>query len=127
DIDAPESGEPGYYDAKSCLFDLIYGKTVHLDIDDIYQTDPYGRLVCAVYVEYSPSEFKNVNKALLDEGVAIISNYYNEFNPYSWSLICPKDSIPEFPLLILLPSFMVCTLLVATFYRRKSKVYTQIK
>jgi len=119
DIDAPEYGEPGYHDAKDFLISLVYGETVYLDIDDIYETDPYGRLVCVVHVEYSSTHYKNVNKALLVEGVAVIKNYDNEFNPYTWSLICPKESIPEFPSLLILPLFMIATLLAVIAYRRK--------
>jgi len=121
DIDAPEYGESGYYDAKQCLENLIEGKTVYLDIDDIYETDPYGRLVCVVYVRHSSTHYKNVNKALLVEGVAVISNYYNEFNPYDWTLYVHEDDIPEIPSLIILPLFMIMTLLVSLVYRRKNK------
>ncbi len=125
DIDAPESGEAGYSAAKNALIDLIYDKTVYLDIDDIYETDPYGRLVCVVYVKYSSTYYKNVNKALLDEGVAIISDYYNEFNPYSWTLYVHEDDIPEFPTLIMLPLFMISTILVAILYRRKRATHVK--
>jgi len=118
DIDAPEYGEPGYYDAKNFLIDLIYGKTVYLDIDDIYETDKYGRLICVVYVKHNSTHYKNVNKALLVEGVAVIKNYYNEFNPYTWTLYVPKEAIPEFPSLIILPLFMITTLLAVIIYKR---------
>ena len=119
DIDAPESGEVGFANGRDFLISPVYGKTVYLDIDDIYETDPYGRLVCVAYVEHSSTEYKNVNKALLDAGVAVITNYNNEFNPYSWSLICPKEQIPEFPSFLILPLFMITTLLLVIVYRRK--------
>ena len=116
DIDAPERGEYGYGDAKQCLEDLIEGKTVYLDVDDIYRTDPYGRLVCVVYVKHGSNYYKNVNKALLIEGVAVISNYYNEFNPHSWTLYVDKDVIPEFssflPLLFITVTLIVLLLKV---------------
>jgi len=95
DIDAPESGELGYYDAKNFLISLVYDKTVHLDIDDIYETDKYGRLVCVVYVKHNSTHYKNVNKALLVEGYAVIWNFNNEFNPSTWTLYCPKEEHPE--------------------------------
>jgi len=120
DIDAPEYGEPGYYDAKDFLISLVYGKTVYLDIDDIYETDKYGRLVCVVYVKSSSTHYKNVNKALLVEGVAVIKNYHNEFDPYTWTLYVDKDSIPEFPSLLILPLFILSTLLAAIVYRKKT-------
>ena len=97
DVDAPEKGESGYYDAKNFLIGLVYDKTVYLDIDDIYRTDKYGRLVCVVYVDYNSTHFKNVNEALLVEGYAVIWNFYNEFNPSTWSLYYPKEESPEPP------------------------------
>jgi micrococcal nuclease len=119
DIDAPEYGEPGYYDAKNFLISLVYGKTVYLDIDDIYETDKYGRLVCVVYVKSSSTHYKNVNKALLVEGVAVIKNYHNEFDPYTWTLYVDNDSIPEFPSFLILSLFIVATLLATIVYQTK--------
>ena len=48
DIDAPEYYEPGYAAAKDALIILVNAATVYLDITDVYETDPYGRLVCVV-------------------------------------------------------------------------------
>lgn len=79
------------------LISLIDAKTVYLDIDDIYGTDPYDRLVCVVYVEYNSTHVQNVNKALRVGGYVVIDNYDNEFNPYVWSLYCPKEALPGFP------------------------------
>ena len=95
DVDAPEKGESGYYDAKNFLIGLVYDKTVYLDIDDIYGTDKYNRLVCVAYIDYNSTHFKNVNKALLVEDFAVIWNFNNEFNPYTWTLYCPKEKSPE--------------------------------
>ena len=86
DIDAPEYGEPGYYDAKEALKKLILYKLVYLDVDDYYVTDRYGRLVALVYVRYNKTHLLNVNKWLIDNGYAVISDYVNEFNPYTWKL-----------------------------------------
>lgn len=119
DVDAPESGESGYYDAKNLLIELIYDKTVYLDVDDIYQIDPYDRLVCVVYVSYNSTHYKNVNKALLIEGVAVIRNYDNEFNPLTWTLYVPKDSTTEFPSLLIIPLFVMGMLIAVIIYRRK--------
>lgn len=123
DIDAPEYGEYGYYDAEQSLEDMLAGETVYLDIDDIYGTDPYDRLVCVVYVRHNSTHYRNVNKALLVEGVVVIDNYYNEFNPYSWTLYVHEDAIPEFSSLLFLPLFMIATLLATRMLmRRISKV-----
>jgi len=69
DLDAPELGEPGSYEARDYLDSLVYQQTVYLDVDDLYRTDTYGRLVCAVYVDYNSTHLLNVNKALIDGGM----------------------------------------------------------
>jgi len=38
-------------------------------------------------IYHDADHLKNVNKALLDSGHAEISNYYNEFDPSTWSLL----------------------------------------
>ena len=86
DIDAPELSEPGGYEAKEALTYLILGKTVYIDIDDIYGTDIYGRIVAIVYIRYNSTHLLNVNKWLVDNGYAEITDYPNEFNPYTWNL-----------------------------------------
>jgi len=95
DVDTPERGERGYYEAKNFLTSLVYNEHVYLDIDDVYETDRYGRLVCVVYVSYNTTHFKNVNKALLVKGYAVIWNFNNEFSPYTWTLYCPKEKSSE--------------------------------
>jgi len=98
DVDSPEYYESGYSEAKSYLSSLIDGKTVYLDVDDVYTYDYSGkgdRLVCVAYVDYDSTHWMNVNQALLDEGHAVISNFHNEFSPYSWSLLVPKYESPE--------------------------------
>ena len=79
DIDAPESYESGYSDSTTALKAWVLGKTVYLDIDNLYETDIYGRLVCVVYVTKG-SNFINVNKALLDsEDAAVPKELSNKF------------------------------------------------
>jgi endonuclease YncB( thermonuclease family) len=97
DIDAPEYWESGYDDAKDFLVSLIDDKTVYLDIDDVYWTDKYGRLVCVVYVEYNSTHAENVNKVLLVEGHATIWDFHNEFAPATWNLYISKELIREYP------------------------------
>ncbi|MEJ5292449.1 MAG: thermonuclease family protein [Candidatus Methanosuratincola sp.] len=53
DLNAPELGEDGSYEARDYLSSLVWQKTVYLDVDDKYRTDIYGRLVCVVYVDYN--------------------------------------------------------------------------
>jgi len=89
DIDAPDAGEAGKEAATNYISSLIYQKTVYIDIDDVYGTDKYGRIVAVLYVYYDANHVKNVNKAMLDSGHATIWNFDNEFDPYSWNLIEP--------------------------------------
>jgi len=83
DIDAPESYETGYTSSSNALSSWVLGKTVYLDVDDIYQTDIYGRLVCVVYVTYG-SGYLNVNHQLVLDGYAETLDYSNEFDPSVW-------------------------------------------
>ena len=99
DVDAPESWESGYSAAKDFLVDLVYGKKTYLDIDDIYEIDPYDRLVCVVYVEHNSTHFMNVNKALIAQGHAKIADYDNEFSPYLWNLYVSKEAPTQKPLI----------------------------
>lgn len=92
DINCPEIGEPGSYEATEFLSRLIYNKRVYLDIDDYYTTGPYGRLICLVYVDYNSTHYLNVNEALLETNMAYISNYDNEFEPYQWTLFVEKTT-----------------------------------
>ncbi|MCK4885507.1 thermonuclease family protein [Candidatus Bathyarchaeota archaeon] len=118
DIDAPEYYQYDYQASRDFLISLIYGKTVYLDIDDLYRTGTYGRLICVAYVNYNSTHYLNVNKALLVEGYADISNYNDEFSPYSWSLYIPKQDIPEFPLWTPLRVMLLAVMTVAVIYKR---------
>ena len=79
DVDAPETYEVGYQASKDYLFSLLYEKTVYLDIDDIYRTGGFGRLICVVYVSYNTTHYLNVNQALIEGNYAEPVNYDNEF------------------------------------------------
>ena len=130
DVDTPEVGEVGYSSAKNRLIDLAHGRTVHLDIDDVYGTDKYGRLVCVVYVDYNSTHVMNVNKALLVGNYARIWNFNNEFNPYTWSLYCPKEQEQQTkpflsPLEILIITIIVIGVIVDIYlfveYRKRKR------
>jgi len=91
DLNAPELGDTGSYEARDYLDSLVYHRTVYLDVDDLYSTDSYGRLVCVVYVDYNSTHYTNVNKALIDGGYAAAKDYDNEFRYSSFVLYLPKD------------------------------------
>ncbi len=99
DIDTPEVGDPGADEATAYLTSLIYEKDVYLDVDDKYGIGPYGRTIAVVYVRYDETYLKNVNKALLDEGHAVVDDYDNEFDPSDWTLLVeyPSNPPPEEP------------------------------
>ncbi|TFG12296.1 MAG: hypothetical protein EU535_06365 [Promethearchaeota archaeon] len=101
DIDTPEMDEAGGTEARLYLVALVYSLMVYVDIDDIYGTDPYGRIVAVLYVQHNSTHVINVNKALLVSGHAVIWNFENEFNPYSWKLYEPyppeSDPPPDPP------------------------------
>ena len=96
DIDAPESNESGYEDARNYLAELLADKRVYLDIDDLYNTDNMGegdRFVSVVYVDYNSTHYLNVNKKLLEENLAIRDPYENEFYEDIWVLYYLKSLV----------------------------------
>jgi len=86
DINAPELGTAEGRRSLDALRGLVEGRTVYLDIDDVDVTDRYGRLVAVVYVGFNETHLLNVNKWLLDEGLAWLWDHPNEFNPALWRL-----------------------------------------
>ena len=57
---------------------------VYLDIDDLYVTGKYGRIIAVVYVPYDETHYVNLNQLLLKEGYAEARDYRNEFDPDNW-------------------------------------------
>jgi micrococcal nuclease len=93
DINAPEVNEPGYESSKWYLKDLIYGKTVYLDVSNLDGVDEWGRLICVVYLDYNSTHYLNINKQIVESGQAVIKDYSNDFNPYTWTLYVPKTNL----------------------------------
>ncbi len=96
DIDTPEVGEPGADKATDFLADLVLYEEVHLDIDDVDETDRYGRWIAVVYVRHNASHLLNVNEALLEAGLADMWDFPNEFDPSTWPLYVyhPTETTP---------------------------------
>ena len=90
DVDTPEQGDFGYTVASNKLERLLEGRKVLLDVDDVYQRDRYGRLVCVVYIDFNSTHYLNVNKALWEYGYAEEWDHPNEFDPYKWTLFTSK-------------------------------------
>jgi hypothetical protein len=59
---------------------------VYIDVDDVYVTGPYGRYICLVYIDYNSTHLLNVNLAMVLNGKATITDYDNQWNPYTWTL-----------------------------------------
>ena len=71
-------------EAKEYVRGRCYHKKVYLDIDDLYVTGEYGRIVAVVYVPYDETHYVNLNQLLLKEGYAEARGYPNEFDPDDW-------------------------------------------
>ncbi len=82
DVNAPElrpEREPGALEAMERLGELVYEKTVALDIDDRGITDRYGRVVAIVLAPWNDTHWVNVNLLLVREGLARIWEHDNEW------------------------------------------------
>ncbi len=102
DIDAPESGEPGAREAREYLASLANHRSVHLDVDDLFGADSYGRIVAVAYIRHNSTHLLNLNKAMLESGLAVLSNFVNEFDPAGWTLYVdhPADLPPSSALFV---------------------------
>jgi len=119
DVNAPERDNTGYNEAKEYLTTLIDGKSVYLDVDDVYTWDAHGtgnRIVCVTYVEYNSTHYLNVNEALFEEGLGEKKEYDNEFNPYVWTLYVPKQESLEFPSTAILAGIAVVLVALVVIY-----------
>jgi endonuclease YncB( thermonuclease family) len=91
DIDTPESGQPGYSEAKEAVRGYTEGKRVYLDVDLVDVDDPNNRLVAVVFVRHNATHLLNVNRALVDADLAVVDDYANEFDPATWPLYLRAD------------------------------------
>lgn len=85
DINTPEVGQFGAREATDHLSSLIRNRVVYLDVDDLYGSDVYGRVVAVVYVRHNATHLLNVNEALLEAGLARVADFPNEFDPRTWT------------------------------------------
>ena len=84
DINTPEMDSKEGREAKEYVKGLCYHKKVYLDIDDLYVTGKYGRIIAVVYVPYDETHYVNLNQLLLKEGYAEARDNPNEFDPADW-------------------------------------------
>jgi micrococcal nuclease len=83
-VNTPERGQEGYIEAKKLVQNLCLNKKGEVDIDDGQRRgDRYGREVGIVYCDGI-----NVNKALMENNLAIIYSRYcdiSEFSNEEWA------------------------------------------
>ena len=84
DVNTPEMDSKEGREAKEYVKGLCYHEKVYLDIDDLYVTGKYGRIIAVVYVPYNETHYVNLNQLLLQEGYAEARDYRNEFDPDDW-------------------------------------------
>jgi hypothetical protein len=90
----------GFISAKSVLASIIEGKTIYLDIDDLFGTDYSGtgnRTVAVVYVDFNSTHYLNVNNVMLKRKLLEANDQDNDFTPENWTMYIKKQDIPEFP------------------------------
>lgn len=85
DIDCPEMSTAEGPVAKEFTEEYLSGEVVYLDIDDLRETDNYGRTIAIVYLQKPDGTLENFNQMLVDSGQARIWDFDdNEFNPAEW-------------------------------------------
>jgi endonuclease YncB( thermonuclease family) len=64
-IDTPERGQPGYYEARDTLAEMVQGREVYLEFETLGQPEPgtYGRLLAYLYIGDS-----NLNVEMVRQG-----------------------------------------------------------
>jgi hypothetical protein len=127
DVNASELGQVGYAEAKTALESIIAGKTVYLDVDDLYIWDNRGtgdRVVAIPYVDHNSTHYLNVNEDMFLGGYVEKKDYRNEFDPYNWKLYEPRaQGVAEFPSSLLMVLLIVSVLIATLFYRKKLRSF----
>jgi hypothetical protein len=130
DVSCPETYEYGGSEATYALTQLIDGRTVYIDVDDVYGTGPYGRLICLVYVDFNNTHFLNVNEAMVVLGQATITDYDNQWNPHQWTLFVSKPTTEDVAILLgasAIISLVIVITLNWAYDRSKRKLITFFK
>ena len=98
DINAPDVSTPEGNNSRSALVGLMSsrGCVVYLDIDKSRGVNDYGRVIAVLYVRVNATTLLNVNKWLVDNGYANVTDYTdNDFDPSKWSLYINYDVSKE--------------------------------
>jgi hypothetical protein len=99
DVNAPEWDAEGGLEATDALEDLIDGKKVYLDTDQLSGRGPYGRLMAVVYIKHNSTHYKNVNYVLWKIRETVVKDDYtnNEFDPSDWTKFVKYADPPPDP------------------------------
>jgi endonuclease YncB( thermonuclease family) len=130
DIDAPELGTAEGEASRIALERLTLGKTVYLDVDDLYVIDRYNRVVAIAYIRYNDTHLLNVNKWLVDNGYARVVDYPNEFKPSAWTLYVyfPRENEAKQPTTITITTTQARTIVATqTVTQAITKAYTETR
>ncbi|MCX8188033.1 MAG: thermonuclease family protein [Nitrososphaeria archaeon] len=127
DVNAPEIDTPEGKAARDVLIDLFeeYGPRIYLDVDDVHVMDRYNRIVAVGYLRYNSTHLMNINKWLLENGHAVVSNYDNEFNPDWWSLYLYHPGDPCRGLEISISTITTTSMITSTITITVSTTFTQ--
>ena len=90
DVDTPERGEPGFFEAKNELNALVSDKCLLLAVDEP-PYDRYGRVVAVVYIPISNDRLLNVNYVLVRKGLARYVDYSGSFHSENFA---PEIAFP---------------------------------
>jgi micrococcal nuclease len=85
DVDSPEMDTPEGKDSRNYTSQVLSGRFVSLDLDDVTGKDRYCRWVAVVYFQEQDGTWVNFNKMLVESGHACIWDFKNnEFDPHIW-------------------------------------------
>ncbi len=85
DVDSPEMNSSGGLDSRNYTSQVLNGRFVSLDLDDVTGKDRYCRWVAVVYFQEQDGTWVNFNKMLVESGHACIWDFCNnEFDPHTW-------------------------------------------
>jgi micrococcal nuclease len=85
DVDSPEMNTTEGMDSRNYTFQVLNGRIVSLDLDDVTGKDGFCRWVAVVYFQEQDGTWVNFNKMLVDSGHACIWDFCNnEFDPHAW-------------------------------------------
>jgi len=85
DVDSPERDTTEGKDSSNYTSQVLSGRFVSLDLDDVTGKDRYCRWVAVVFFQEQDGTLANFNRMLVESGHACIWDFKNnEFDPHTW-------------------------------------------